>query len=327
MSLHRAIIITTDKTTLKWKTLNSKLSEILKALNSIKNADFTLDIRYIDYIPEVVAGRITRASFDSVSLPLLKEGYDFVMIHMNQKQQKKWKIEPTLRGLAQNDTDEVAEAYFWANEKTLRGKYNQFIETSLHEVSHLFCYGSKYYDKTHLHHQLFGTITGIFNSYDMSEYQKTRFSLKKYMLSLKNMLLRQTYPVPQWNKPSQAYGVANSKWYPLTGHHIGTDFACPVGTPIKAHNDCVVTRSGYLPKSIGYWCEVQYENYYFVFCHLQSRPAHKILRAGEIIGYTGDTGFIDGVHLHVEGWHNPMNRQALTKNNWEVLTFDVTKKI
>lgn len=164
---------------------------------------------------------------------------------------------------------------------------------------------------------------------DLDRYN-TRLNTKNVLESIVARLkgVFKTYPVPQWNKPSQSYGVANSEWYPLTGHHIGTDFATPIGTPIKAHKNCVITSSGHLPKSLGYWCEVQYEpNYFLVFCHLEKQPAKKILLAGDIIGYTGDTGFIKGAHLHVEGWHKPMNRKALNKTSWKDLTFDVTKTI
>ena len=33
---------------------------------------------------------------------------------------------------------------------------------------------------------------------------------------------------------SQVYGVVDPISYPQTGHHIGTDYACPVGTPVLA---------------------------------------------------------------------------------------------
>ena len=331
MNLHRVIIVTTDNRTLGWKSLWPKLQTINDTLNSMKNADFSVEIEYRDYVPQVVNGRITRESFDTISLPYLKAGYDFVLVHMSKAQSTQFGIQPTIRGIAQTvDGDEVAEGYFWADETTKRGKFNQFIETCLHEISHLFCYGAKRLDETHAYHDANGTIVGLFPKYDMMEYQPERFLLKKKLSFLKGLLARllpKTYPVPQWKKLSQAYGIANNSWYPLTGHHIGTDFPCPIGTPIKAHKDCVVTRSGSLPKSIGYWCEVNYGSYYLVFCHLERQPAQKILLAGEVIGYTGNTGFVKGVHLHVEGWHKPMDRSKLTKETWNQLTFDVTKII
>lgn len=337
MSLHRAIIVSTSVSTKAWKTREAKRLAFLGVLNTMKNADFTLDWIHRDFTPEVVNGRITRASFDKLSLPLLREGYDFVLLHMSSRQWKAWKLEPQTRGIAQTvDGDEVAEAYFWADENTKRNGYNQFIETGLHELSHLFCYGAKRLDETHAYHEANGTIVGLFKNYDMEDYQRDRFLLKKkvsflqgVLATLKAAIKPKLYPIATelWLKPTQGYGITNASWYPLTHHHIGTDFATPVGTPIKAHADGVITSSGHLPASLGYWCEVHYKDYYLVFCHLKAQPPLKTVLAGDIIGYTGDTGFIKGVHLHVEGWHEPMDRSKLTKDTWNKLTFDVMKRI
>ncbi len=335
MSLHRAIIVSTSVTTKAWKTREAKRLAFEGTLNSMRNADFTLEWVYRDFTPEVVDGRITRASFDKLSLPLLKEGYDFVLLHMSSRQWKAWKLEPHTRGIAQTvDGDEVAEGYFWADENTKRNGYNQFIETGLHELSHLFCYGAKRLDETHAYHEANGTIVGLFKKYDMDFYQRDRFLIKKELTRLQKLWKSltdkaKTYPLASsyWSKPSQAYGIANSAWYPLTGHHIGTDFATPVGTPIKAHEDGVVIDTGFLPKSLGYWCQVHYKDYCLVFCHLQAEPKRRTVLTGEVIAYTGDTGFIKGVHLHVEGWHKPMDRSKLNKETWKTLTFDVMTKI
>lgn len=131
-------------------------------------------------------------------------------------------------------------------------------------------------------------------------------------------------PFPQWSTPSQAYGVANERFYPITGHHIGTDFPTPVGTPIFAPARCEVTRTGNSPSSLGYWCEVKLHDIYLIFAHLRSRPVTGVREPGWIIAFTGDTGFTKGVHCHVEGWWEPMNRRKLGKNTWRELTFDVT---
>ena len=191
MNLHRSIILTTDKATLSWKSLEAKRLVYESVLNSIKNADFSLEIQYLDFTPEVVEGRITRASFDSISLPLLKQGYDFVKLHMSSKQWKAWKLEGQIRGIAQTvDGDEVAEGYFWADEHTRRDGYNQFIETGLHEDSHLFCYGAKRLDETHAYHDANGTIVGLFKKYDMSLYQPERLQLKERVSFLQGFLTR-----------------------------------------------------------------------------------------------------------------------------------------
>jgi len=115
------------------------------------------------------------------------------------------------------------------------------------------------------------------------------------------------------------------KLYQLTGHHIGTDFRAPVGTPLLSPSKAFVTRTGF-SKTLGYWCEMQVDDWYMVALHLRERPKMGTYRKGDVFAYIGDTGFIQGVHAHLEGWYKPMNRQALTKDTWKTLTFDIMNK-
>ena len=135
-------------------------------------------------------------------------------------------------------------------------------------------------------------------------------------------------PLPEkyWNNPSQAYGVLDWETYPQTGRHIGVDFPCPVGTPITALADCTLNQVG-SSDALGHWCEVKIDDWYMVCLHLKGQPLQLDYKQGDTIGYTGGSGKIQGVHSHIEGWVNPMDRSMLTKANWMNLTFDITKKI
>lgn len=136
------------------------------------------------------------------------------------------------------------------------------------------------------------------------------------------------HPVPApFRTVSQPYGIANSVWYPRTGRHIGTDYPTPVGTPLQCPQDAKMTRSGYLPKSLGNWCEVDMGGWYMVLCHLRDKPNPGWYKQGDIIAYSGNTGFGTAAHLHLEGWVQPMDRSKLNKSNWNTLTFDVTTKL
>jgi murein DD-endopeptidase MepM/ murein hydrolase activator NlpD len=88
-----------------------------------------------------------------------------------------------------------------------------------------------------------------------------------------------------------------------------------------------VIDTGYMPKSLGCWCQVQYKDYCLVFAHLREEPKRRTVLKGEVIAYTGDTGFGTGAHLHLEGWHKPMDRSKLNRETWKKLTFDVITKI
>jgi len=129
-----------------------------------------------------------------------------------------------------------------------------------------------------------------------------------------------------WNKVSQHYGVPNANWYPITGHHIGTDFITPVMTPIFAHVDCKVVYAGNMPKSLGNYCIVDYNGWYAVYAHLHQRAVVGEYKAGWVLAFTGNTGAGTGAHLHAEGWHNYPDRSKLNKESWRKLTFNILSK-
>ena len=134
-------------------------------------------------------------------------------------------------------------------------------------------------------------------------------------------------PLPKeyWDRPTQAYGIVDCVTYPKTCRHIGTDFPTPFGTPIVAPTDCTVTRVGY-STAIGYWCEVKVDDWYMIALHLRERPKTGQYAQGATIGYVGASGKINGIHSHLEAWAVPMNRGALTKSNWNLLTSDILQK-
>lgn len=335
-------LITTDPTLLSWESLPGYKAGILRALNKAKNANFELDIEYRDITPEVYNGRVTHEWFDTLTKPLyIKEVY-FVGLHMGDKQRKQWGIKPSLRGSNHVDNDNMGDFYFWADEKTKRNGFIQFVETFLHEMRHEICRGSNLPDDTHALHEEYGTITKQFYMFDMAKYRpkhQATYSLMKTVLrkivkELQNAIQPDTWkvpevwqdPFPQWDTVTQAYGVKNKTLYPLTGLHWGTDFATPIATPIKAMKSGKVTRTGHLPNSLGYWFEFLMDDKYYVFCHLQDTVEIGSYAQGEIIGYTGNTGYTKGVHCHVEGWYQPMDRSKMNKNNLKLLTFDVYER-
>lgn len=322
-------IYTTDPNTLKWKTLDSKLKTIQLVLNTAKNADFKVSIEYRDLTPEVINGRITHQWFDFI------RGItnDFVILHMSGAQRTKWGIKPTLRGSRHNDNDDIGEMYMWADENTKRGRYNQFIQTILHEIRHELMAGMGLKDDTHDLHGQDRDISPHFAVLDMSLYRPKRQKLVKTLKTvLAEIISRFTpkrtemwiNPFPQWDTVTQHWAVRNTKLYLLTGWHWGTDFPTPENTPIKAPLTLEVTRTGNLPNSLGYWCETKIRDRYVVWCHLKTDDIDLGTYAqGEVFATSGKTGFIKGVHTHIEGWYQPMNRSLMNKNNIKQLTFDV----
>ncbi|TNB47060.1 M23 family metallopeptidase [Martelella lutilitoris] len=108
-------------------------------------------------------------------------------------------------------------------------------------------------------------------------------------------------PVPDGRRTS---GFGNRR-HPVLGYsrmHAAVDWAAPVGTPIYAAADGVVTFSGkhggegrMTVIDHGHGCETAYSH--------QSRFADGIkagvkVRQGEVIGYVGQSGLATGPHLH-----------------------------
>lgn len=335
----KLIILSTDPTILKWKTLAKKLTFIDRALASGKNADFAPTVvKYIKVKPKVVNARIDHDWLEELKAPYFRQGFDIIGFHTSEKQWKSWGIQANLRGANPNRSIELEDFYFNADENSRRLNFNRFEQVALHEIAHGYYDHSDEADITHQYHDAHRDISGLFRQFDWGKYQPERIALRRRLQALqrsfismlngvvKSLTPSPTYRLPfrQWSTPSQPYGVSNPNWYPLTGHHIGTDFPTPVGTPIFAPADCEVTRVGNKPTSLGYWCEVKLDGKYIVFAHLQAKPSVGIIKRGWVIAFTGNTGFTQGVHCHVEGWHEPMNRQKLGPNTWRDLTFDVT---
>jgi len=102
-------------------------------------------------------------------------------------------------------------------------------------------------------------------------------------------------------------GFSNARFHPIlqqTRAHRGTDYAAPVGTPVRATGSGRVefaeVRRGY-----GNVIELQHHGpYSTLYAHLSGfapsiRPGARVAQ-GEVIGYVGQTGWATGPHLHYE---------------------------
>lgn len=347
--MFKLLILTTEKKTLTWRSLPTKLKAIKSTLNSGKNADFDIEIKYIDTKPLVLKERIDQSWLYNLHKPYFSQGYDIIALHMSIKQWNDLKLPSNYNGFNPNRTTELGDLYFKADENTkhFRGG-NQFIQTLLHELSHEYFDGSKLTDTTHLYHSAVKDISGIFKSFDWAKYQPERIALRnKYQTlktlvnsiqslfallranSAKNEPKRLQHPVEAYkNLISQDYGVVNKQFYPVTEHHIGIDYACPKGTPVLAPFNGEVIISGNSP-ALGNFCHYRYEyegvTYVHRFMHLQAIPAIAKYKRSEVIEYTGDSGKVTGAHLHEDIWFKDVRLDIITKTNWMNLTIDPKK--
>lgn len=126
------------------------------------------------------------------------------------------------------------------------------------------------------------------------------------------------------NAISQGYGVAN-KAYTITGHHIGQDYACPVGTPIRAPQDGKVIVAG-TTAALGNFCYYEYRKKGRViverFLHMRESVTTRECKQGDIVGYSGNTGFTTGPHFHHDIWWDTMQLENVNSKNFRELTID-----
>ena len=84
--------------------------------------------------------------------------------------------------------------------------------------------------------------------------------------------------------------------------HNGIDLAAKKGTPVYATADGKVMISKF-SKSAGNYIKINHKNgYYTYYMHLEKRTVRNgdIVKAGQVIGYVGNTGISSGSHLHYE---------------------------
>jgi len=92
-----------------------------------------------------------------------------------------------------------------------------------------------------------------------------------------------------------------------SGSHSGIDFRASIGTPVKAMADGVVEGSGDTDlfckrASFGKWVFIKYDNgLASTYGHLSAVSATKgqRVRRGDVVAYSGNTGYSTGPHLHV----------------------------
>ncbi|HCI52765.1 MAG TPA: peptidase M23 [Gallionella sp.] len=113
-------------------------------------------------------------------------------------------------------------------------------------------------------------------------------------------------------------GFTMARFHPVLNKwraHKGVDFAAPIGTPVKATSDGIVSFVG---QQNGYGNVVilkHQSQYSTVYGHL-SRYAKGLrngarIRQGDVIAYVGMTGMTSGPHLHYEFRINDQQRDPL----------------
>lgn len=113
-----------------------------------------------------------------------------------------------------------------------------------------------------------------------------------------------------YSRISSPYGYRVHPILHTVRMHTGIDYAAPMGTPIKAAADGIITFKGW-KGGYGHTVMVRHNNgIETLYAHMSAfSTAEGTVRAGEIIGYVGSSGRSTGPHLHYEARVNgqPVN--------------------
>lgn len=131
--------------------------------------------------------------------------------------------------------------------------------------------------------------------------------------SLRKAFLK--YPV-KFTRISSRY--SGKRFHPVLKRfksHLGTDYAAPRGTPIRAAGEGIVTEARY-HRGNGNYVKIRHNSTYTTqYLHMVRRargikPGVKVVQ-GQTIGYVGSTGLANGNHLCYRFWKNGRQVDAL----------------
>ncbi len=119
-----------------------------------------------------------------------------------------------------------------------------------------------------------------------------------------------------FTRVSSGFGMRKDPVLGFTRLHAGVDYAAPIGTPIHAAGDGVITRRGWV-HGFGNFIAIRNTPKYTTEYGHMSRFAKGLhvgshVTQGEVIGYVGETGFATGPHLHYQVMVNGVPKNPLT---------------
>jgi murein DD-endopeptidase MepM/ murein hydrolase activator NlpD len=111
----------------------------------------------------------------------------------------------------------------------------------------------------------------------------------------------------QFSRISSRYNLRRKiAYYGRVRPHYGTDFAAPVGTPIRATASGRVEKSGYT-KANGYYIKIKHNATYSTqYLHMRKKglKVGTQVKQGDKIGEVGMTGYTSGPHVCYRFWKN-----------------------
>jgi murein DD-endopeptidase MepM/ murein hydrolase activator NlpD len=134
------------------------------------------------------------------------------------------------------------------------------------------------------------------------------------------MELKIAYPLQKIYPVTFKFGETPGWYLQQFGYpHNGTDIACPEGSPVYACDDGIVSFADSTPDSDGCGIFIRHSWGDSEYWHLSKLVATYMdhVKKGDLIGFSGHTGFASGPHLHfgikvagvvvenMRGWSDP----------------------
>ncbi|MEP6898037.1 MAG: M23 family metallopeptidase [Rhodanobacter sp.] len=118
---------------------------------------------------------------------------------------------------------------------------------------------------------------------------------------------------------SSYFGVRADPFDGRSARHTGIDVATPLGTPVHAVAEGMVTFAG-VRNGYGNVVEIDHGNGYMTrYAHNSALDVHpgQHVQVGDVISQAGSTGRSTGSHLHFEVWHDGrvVNPLAFVRNH------------
>jgi murein DD-endopeptidase MepM/ murein hydrolase activator NlpD len=90
--------------------------------------------------------------------------------------------------------------------------------------------------------------------------------------------------------------------YPSGLPHYGVDFGVPIGTPVYANRDGMVSEAGWDTTGFGNVVKQQIGNVELIYGHNSALVVHagEMVQAGQLIAYSGESGHATGPHCHFQ---------------------------
>jgi murein DD-endopeptidase MepM/ murein hydrolase activator NlpD len=118
---------------------------------------------------------------------------------------------------------------------------------------------------------------------------------------------------------SSYFGVRADPFDGRSARHTGIDIAAPIGTPVHAVAEGMVTYAG-VRSGYGNVIEIDHGNGYMTrYAHNSALDAHpgQHVQVGDVIAQAGSTGRSTGSHVHFEVWYDGrvVNPLAFVRNH------------